>query len=550
MAELVKDMVETHKDHQNSSQLDAASIASLSKFLERELHKLDPDSDDESIGSEDEDDAERMARLTSAWELLSAGGPFRFLLGKYAFALTFQVKVGYLQKMLERIDSEQEDADPIVLTVPRDSISQGVCRRLGIGPEAESDEARDEPLRGFLMIEFKDEEGQDQGGLKRAWLELAAKHFIKSDLFMSPAEDATHLESCAPSADQRKLGGRVWLPAPVNVCQAVQADWHSQLTLLGSIIGFAVRHAETLPVRFARNFSRLVFRRSAPSSEADDLTTHAQLKEVDATLKEKLDYIAKGCYKDIFGVDTLGEALDAAGLKRFFVANDSKDPELTGATELKPQGATCLVTEENKHEFLKLLTEFNMSSSLSQQADLVRKGLLRVICPDLLKAGRADGKELPADSEERLQQLLRSDDREEAAQAEVVYLFQKTFSDAELDRLLGGEEEIDVKAWRTCTKYEGFQVDTPLIQHFWEIVSTMTSSECSQLLSFTRGSRALPVDGFRNLTFTIRHVAGSTDRLPSAHTCEFSLDLPSYECKQTLESRLRRAMVEETFGQI
>ena len=50
-----------------------------------------------------------------------------------------------------------------------------------------------------------------------------------------------------------------------------------------------------------------------------------------------LYYIAKSCYKEIFGVDTLGEALDAAGLKRCFVANDSKDPELTGATELKQE---------------------------------------------------------------------------------------------------------------------------------------------------------------------------------------------------------------------
>ncbi|CAE8588211.1 unnamed protein product [Polarella glacialis] len=464
--------------------------------------------------------------------------------------------------MFYRIDQEQEDADPIVLTIARDNVSQGVCRRLGIGLEAESDETREAPLRGFLMIEFKNEEGQDQGGLRRNWLELAAKHFVRSDLFMSPTEDATHLGSQAPSADQRGLGGRRWQPAPAKVCSAVQGDWQAQFMLLGSIIGFSLRHGETLPVRFTQSFMRLVLRRPAPLLAADGTspsqcgpeTAHllAQLKEVDETLAQKLTYISKSSYQDIFGVETLREALQAAGLKQEFVAGDSKDPELTGSTELKPGGMKCQVTEDNKHEFINLLAEFNLTASLTQQADLVRQGLLRVICPGLLVAGRSDdGKEVSADSDERLSQLLKSNDVEEAAQAEVVFLLKHTFSDSEIDRMLGGEAKIDVKQWRSCTKYEGgYDREAMVVQHFWEVVSQMTANECSQLLSFVRGSSALPADGFRNLSFIIRRVAGSPDRLPGAHTCEFSLDLPEYSSKEVLEQKLRRAMAEDTFGQI
>ena len=62
------------------------------------------------------------------------------------------------------------------------------------------------------------------------------------------------------------------------------------------------------------------------------------------------------------------------------------------------------------------------------------------------------------------------------------------------------------------------------------------------LLAFTWGSRALPPEGFRQ-SFIIRKDAGSTKRLPVAHTCEFSLDLPEYSAKETLEARLRRAIL-------
>ena len=50
------------------------------------------------------------------------------------------------------------------------------------------------------------------------------------------------------------------------------------------------------------------------------------------------------------------------------------------------------------------------------------------------------------------------------------------------------------------------------------------------------------------LTFTLRADAGGTDRLPAAHTCTLQLDMPWYESKTVLGSKLRRAMAEEGFG--
>eukprot|EP00933_Yihiella_yeosuensis_P024952 TRINITY_DN19344_c0_g1_i1.p1 TRINITY_DN19344_c0_g1~~TRINITY_DN19344_c0_g1_i1.p1 ORF type:complete len:181 (+),score=23.99 TRINITY_DN19344_c0_g1_i1:437-979(+) len=158
---------------------------------------------------------------------------------------------------------------------------------------------------------------------------------------------------------------------------------------------------------------------------------------------------------------------------------------------------------------------------------------------------------LEPDSDMKLKQLLMSGNEEEAAQAEIMFLLQHTFSDEELDRLLGGHSQIDVESWKVHSVCEeGYDEESPHVKNFWEVVFAMTPRDRSQLLSFVRGSSTVPADGFANLVFIIRRVSGGPDRLPGAHTCEFSLDLPEYDSKEQLETKLRRAMVEETFGQI
>ena len=42
---------------------------------------------------------------------------------------------------------------------------------------------------------FGEDEGFDQGGLRKAWIELIATHFIRSDLSVHAEEDASHLDS-------------------------------------------------------------------------------------------------------------------------------------------------------------------------------------------------------------------------------------------------------------------------------------------------------------------------------------------------------------------
>ena len=74
-----------------------------------------------------------------------------------------------------------------------------------------------------------------------------------------------------------------------------------------------------------------------------------------------------------------------------------------------------------------MLTDFTLSTSLTRQADLVRKGLLGVICTSLLQPGTEnEERDVPPDTDKRLELLLDSDSEEEAAQAEIVFLLQHT----------------------------------------------------------------------------------------------------------------------------
>jgi hypothetical protein len=100
----------------------------------------------------------------------------------------------------------------------------------------------------------------------------------------------------------------------------------------------------------------------------------------------------------------------------------------------------------------------------------------------------------------------------------------------------------------SITSYEGGYADNALqVRFFWSVVKSFSPVDRALLITFLRGSSRLPHNGFRDLSFIIRRDAGGVERLPTAHTCEFSLELPQYASIQDLEAKLRRAMVEETF---
>ena len=123
------------------------------------------------------------------------------------------------------------------------------------------------------------------------------------------------------------------------------------------------------------------------------------------------------------------------------------------------------------------------------------------------------------------------------------------FSENEFEQILFGEDQLDMRAWESHTQYQGgYKKECDMVKWFWTVVLSFSAAEQGQLLEFCRGSSSLPPGGFASLMFILRRSGDDSGRLPEAHTCEFSLDLPPYATKMELEAKLRRAMVEQTFG--
>ena len=91
--------------------------------------------------------------------------------------------------------------------------------------------------------------------------------------------------------------------------------------------------------------------------------------------------------------------------------------------------------------------------------------------------------------------------------------------------------------------------DQPHIQMFWEHLDEISNEQLLRVLAFCTGMNCLPIGGFGALGegFIIESDP-DPNRLPVAHTCSFSLDLPCYGSKEVLVTKLWIA-INENGGQ-
>lgn len=129
------------------------------------------------------------------------------------------------------------------------------------------------------------------------------------------------------------------------------------------------------------------------------------------------------------------------------------------------------------------------------------------------------------------------------------------FTYKELELLISGLPDFKVADLKASTQYNGYSVNSPQIQWFWEVMETLDRTEKGNLLQFVTGSSKVPVEGFNSLQgmngpepFQITRIVTSDPmRLPQGHTCFNQLDLPEYPNKEVLCERLMWA-IKETSG--
>jgi E3 ubiquitin-protein ligase HUWE1 len=197
----------------------------------------------------------------------------------------------------------------------------------------------------------------------------------------------------------------------------------------------------------------------------------------------------------------------------FFVADDDNLGRHT-VVPLVPRGDQIPVTTKNRAKYVQLLVRYRLVGRIEEQLRAFVKGFQSII----------------SESELRM------------------------FAPNELDLIICGIPVIDVKDLKVHCRYVfPLNQDHPLVLRFFAVIRHWQMEDLAKLLLFATGSSQVPVGGFKafadaGVPFSLA-AGGDKERLPVAHTCINTLDLPAYGSEMELNAKLRLAITEcNTFG--
>jgi hypothetical protein len=320
-----------------------------------------------------------------------------------------------------------------------------------------------------IHVRFQGEEGSDAGGLVREWFQILGEEMVNDDyaLFVHSSEGMTYQP---------------------NPCSGVNSNHLDYFRFCGMVVGLAVYNDISVDVHFTRSVYRHMIGAEPCFRDVETIdpvmyTNLEKLLSMDITPEMNFDFTVT--------YERFGKTEEA---------------------ELIPSGATTLVTNENKKEYIRLRSAFLMTKQIELQLQEFLTGFYRMV--------------------------PRTDIQ--------------TFTEQELELVISGLPDIDVEDLRLNTEYSGYSASSPLIRWFWEIVSSMTPQDRANLLQFATGSSKVPLGGFSNLEsgghrhrFSITKTDSPIELLPSAHTCFNRIDVPDYPTAEMLREKLMLAI---TYG--
>ena len=260
----------------------------------------------------------------------------------------------------------------------------------------------------------------------------------------------------------------------------------------GRVLGLALVHQFLLDAFFTRPFYKALIGLSVSLSDVEAL---------DQEFHQSLMWLKE---------NEVTEALDL-----WFVVCE----EVCGKyieREIKPGGKSIPVTEKNKKEYLERMINWRVERGVSAQTNELVKGFYEVLDNKLISM----------------------------------------FDARELELVMAGTAEIDIRDWRRNTEYRSGYHDTHIvINWFWAAIERYNNEQRLRLLQFVTGTSSIPFEGFSALRgsngprkFCIEKW-GKPSSLPRAHTCFNRLDLPPYSSFEKLYEKLLLAVVEtNTFG--
>uniref|UniRef100_A0A3B3S339 E3 ubiquitin-protein ligase n=1 Tax=Paramormyrops kingsleyae TaxID=1676925 RepID=A0A3B3S339_9TELE len=314
-----------------------------------------------------------------------------------------------LKSLRQELAQQQPQAGHCRIEVSREEIFEESYRQVM--------KMRPKDLWKRLMLKFRGEEGLDYGGVAREWLYLLSHEMLNPyyGLFQYSRDDIYTLQ--------------------INPDSAVNPEHLSYFHFVGRIMGVAVFHGHYIDGGFTLPFYKQLLGKPI---------TLDDMESVDPDLHNSLVWILDN---DITGV-----------LDHTFCVEHSAYGQIV-QHELKPNGKSIPVNEENKKEYVRLYVSWRFLRGIEAQFLALQKGFHEVIPQHLLKP----------------------------------------FDEKELELIVCGLGKIDVSDWKANTRLKHCTAESNIVRWFWRAIESYDEERRARLLQFVTGSSRVPLQGFKAL---------------------------------------------------
>jgi len=268
--------------------------------------------------------------------------------------------------------------------------------------------------------------------------------------------------------------------------KAIKDRWYN-LATVGRFIAVAVLKKFPLPLSFGNVLLKFL---------CDKAITYNDVRQLDP---EFFKYRVAPLLEE-GGVQSMNAAL---GEPLTFVSSAT---DLVKPLPLIPNGESTEVSEENKEEYLAKLSEAHLCNGRRRELTFFVEGFHEVI---------------PLESIKRV-----------------------GLTPNELSVLISGVQTYDVAAWKKNAEVNSASSGSDVVGWFWEVLEGFDEEKRAKVLQFSTGSSRLPPKGFEDLNpkFKVVVTGAEVRHLPVSHTCVNQLDLPKYDSKEELETKLLLAV--------
>jgi hypothetical protein len=242
------------------------------------------------------------------------------------------------------------------------------------------------------MIKFDGEDGLDYGGLSREFFFLLSHEMFNPFycLFEYSAHDNYTLQ--------------------INPHSGINPEHLGYFKFIGRVVGLAIFHRRFLDAFFIGAFYKMILKKKVNLLD---------MEGVDAEFHRTLSWAMDNDITDVI-------------YSTFSVEDERFGEKVT--VELKPGGKDIEVTNENKREYVELITEWRIQKRVEEQFNAFVTGFHELIPADLVNV----------------------------------------FDERELELLIGGIADIDVDDWKKHTDYRGYTESDVVVQNFWKVRPILT----------------------------------------------------------------------------